>query len=104
HEQGDLARAADCYRRTLALQPRHANAANNLATVLKEQGLLAEAVAQYRAVVRLQPDHSLAWYHLSQFASEGRFQFTPEDIDRLKGYLADRRGSGMDRSQLGFPL
>jgi tetratricopeptide (TPR) repeat protein len=104
HERGDVGRAMDCYRRALRLQPHHANAANNLATALKEQGLLAEAVTQYRETLRLQPDHALAWYHLSQFAGEGRYVFAADEIERLKGYVAAGRAPELDRSLYCFAL
>src|SRR5205807_796002 len=65
---------------------------------------LDEAMAQFRETVRLKPDHALAHYNLSAFAAEGRYQFPPEDVSRIKCLLASGRSSVMDRSLCAFAL
>ena len=103
-EQGQVAAAMDCYRQALRLQPGFADASNNLATAMKEQGMLEESLAQYRATLKLQPTHALAYYNLSQFVTEGRTTFAPEEIERLKPRVADHRVPALERSLLAFTL
>ena len=77
---------------------------NSLGTAYKEQGLLEEAIAQFRETLKLQPNHALAIYNLSKFAAEGRYRFTPSELDRMKALMASGRCAAADRSQLGFGL
>ncbi len=103
-EQGNLAAAMESYRRALRLQPNYADASNNLATALKEQGMFEESVSQYRATLKLQPDHALAYYNLSQFVAEGRYDFAPDEIERLRMGVIGERVAVLDRSLFAFTL
>jgi tetratricopeptide (TPR) repeat protein len=104
HEQGDLDRAALYYREALRLQPEYADASSNLATVFKEQGLFDEAIAQFQETLKLQPDHALAYYNLGKFAAEGRYSFAPEELDRIKAFLASGRCSAPEGSLCCFAV
>jgi tetratricopeptide (TPR) repeat protein len=55
HAAGDLPAAAGLYRRSLASEPSHAAARNNLANLLFEQGCRAEALREARAALRSVP-------------------------------------------------
>jgi protein O-GlcNAc transferase len=55
-QQGDLAAAAACFERALALKPDFAEAHNNLGNALLEQGKLVEAVVCYRRAAALKPN------------------------------------------------
>jgi len=103
-ELGDLDRAIELYRHALRVRPDYADATNNLASALKEQGFLDEAVAQYREALRIHPDHVFAYYNLSQFVSEGRYRFTPEDLARMRALLASDRWSAVERSVVGYAM
>jgi tetratricopeptide (TPR) repeat protein len=63
-EQGKLAEAAECWRRTLELQPDNAHALNNLGNALREQGKLDDAAACFRQAIRLQGDVARLHYNL----------------------------------------
>jgi tetratricopeptide (TPR) repeat protein len=56
--------ALDAYRRSLALDPSHADAHVNLGRLLQEQGRVAEAILQYREALRLSPRHATAAFNL----------------------------------------
>ena len=86
------------YRQALRLKPAYADASNNLATAYKEQGLLDEAVAQFQETLKLQPDHALAYYNLGKFAAEGRYQFAPDELGRIKAVMASGRCTASERS------
>lgn len=103
-EMGELLRAQECFGRALCLRPDHADFSNNLATALKEMGSLEESVKQYRETLRLRPYHAMAYYNLSQFAAEGKYRFSAEELDRLKSHLATGCGSATERSLFCFTL
>ena len=104
HEQGEVDRAVGYYREALRLKPAYPNASNNLASAFKELGLLDEAVAQFRETLKLQPDHALAYYNLGKFASEGRCQFTQDDVGRVKALMASGRCTASELSLCHFVL
>ncbi len=54
------------YRRTLELEPGHADAHNNLANVYREIGELENAIAHYRRALRSRPGHALARFNLGR--------------------------------------
>ncbi len=55
-----LDEASRCYRETLRLRPNHAEACNNLGSILDRQGKFAEAEIQYRESIRLRPNNAEA--------------------------------------------
>ena len=61
---GSVEAAAEAYRRTLALQPEHADARFNLGAVYQAQGRPEEAAAAFEQVLRLRPAHVHAWTNL----------------------------------------
>ncbi len=62
---GLAAEAEAAYRRTLALNPRFAEAHNNLGNVLRALGRVEEAVAAYREALACGLDHPLVHYNLA---------------------------------------
>lgn len=63
-ESVDPEQAADAYRRALALDAKHADAAINLGCLHHERGRLALAERAYRAAVEARPD-ATAWFDLA---------------------------------------
>jgi tetratricopeptide (TPR) repeat protein len=104
HEQGDLDQAVAYYRQALRLRPAFADVCNSLATAFKEQGLFDEAIAQYQETLRLHPDHALAYFNLSKFAAEGRYQFAEDQVTRIKTFMTSPRCSASDCSLSCFTL
>ena len=63
-EFGRLDEAAAAARHVLQLQPRNADARNNLGQILARQQKMPEAEEQLRAAVGLDPQHPLARFNL----------------------------------------
>jgi tetratricopeptide (TPR) repeat protein len=104
HARGEHDRAAAYYREALRLRPDYAEASNNLASVLKEQGLLGEAIAQFQETLKLEPALAISYYNLSEFVAEGRYQFTPQEIERMQALRASKDCTAADRSLCCFAL
>jgi protein O-GlcNAc transferase len=64
HQAGRLAEAEVHYRRALASQPDHADAAFNLGVALRQLGKVDEAIAAYAQVLRIKPDYPEAHFNL----------------------------------------
>jgi predicted TPR repeat methyltransferase len=62
--QGKLDAAMDAFRRSIALDPRHANAHSNLGVLLRAAGRPSEAEASYRAAIAIDPKHIDAYTNL----------------------------------------
>ncbi len=82
--------ARDAYRRTLELDPHHADAHVNLGRLLVESDRAEEAETHFRAVVAEHPDHATAWFNLGIALEDRR-----RPSDAVKAYeqaiAADRR-------------
>ena len=63
-DSGRLAESEPCWRKVLALDPRHARASVNLGLVLQNLGRGAEALECYRAAVAAEPGLAQAWFNL----------------------------------------
>lgn len=73
-EAGDFARAEQCYRQVLVLDPGHAAAEYNLAMVLHLGERLVEAEALFRRLVKAHPQDVEAWTHLATIlCKRGRY-------------------------------
>jgi predicted O-linked N-acetylglucosamine transferase (SPINDLY family) len=66
--QGELERAAECYRHAILVDPKHAQACLNLGYVLAEQKRLDAAVEILEQAVRLDPGLADAFYLLGTLA------------------------------------
>ena len=61
---GDVAGAAACFLRALALEPLHGPARANLGYLKERQGALAEAEFHYLQAIALMPDHAQLYQNL----------------------------------------
>jgi len=82
YDWGDLGRK-DKEKQLLlqALQfcPNHADAHNNLATLLKAEGNDTQAIAHYRQALQIKPNYSHAWYGLGEiYFEQGQFPLSLE--------------------------
>jgi tetratricopeptide (TPR) repeat protein len=68
HAPGDLAVAMDDYQKVLDVDPRSANALNNLGNLRYQQGDLAGADTLYRRLLKYMPDSLEAQYNLAAVA------------------------------------
>jgi tetratricopeptide (TPR) repeat protein len=66
HQAGDLARAANAYRRILARDRDNFEALHQLAIVMCQQGDAAEGERLFQAALSVQPNDAAAWYNLGQ--------------------------------------
>jgi tetratricopeptide (TPR) repeat protein len=104
HKQGEIDQAVAYYRQALRQKPNYPDASNNLATALKESGALNEAIAQYRETIRLLPFHALAHYNLSEMVATGHYSFPPDEIEKIKDFLATSHCPPIARSLFCFTL
>lgn len=65
YEEGNLEKAAECFRQTLLLDPENALAHFNLGSVLDESGYVDAARQHLRQAVRLNPIYPDAHYNLA---------------------------------------
>jgi tetratricopeptide (TPR) repeat protein len=63
-EMSSVAEAKEAYERTVALNPRHADAHVNLGRLLHEEGAPAAAEKHYRAALTADPTHDTAAFNL----------------------------------------
>jgi tetratricopeptide (TPR) repeat protein len=68
--QGKLDEAIACFRRAIALNPRHIEAQNNLGNALKAKGLLDEAIVCFQDALRQRPDYAEAYSNLGNVLQE----------------------------------
>jgi tetratricopeptide (TPR) repeat protein len=64
--KGGVERAIAQYRAAIRLDPRYAEAHNNLANLLSQTGHENEAVAEYEAALRIRPGYERARTNLDQ--------------------------------------
>ncbi|HWY86754.1 MAG TPA: sulfotransferase, partial [Gemmataceae bacterium] len=50
------------------------------------------------------PDHALSYYNLSEIAVEGRYQFPPGELDRIKAFAANECCPASERSHFNFAV
>jgi tetratricopeptide (TPR) repeat protein len=82
------ARAA--FEKALANHSGHAEAHNNLGTVLEEEGMLAEAEAHFRKAVELNGSYRLARFHLGRIhANQRRYREAIEELERAAAGAED---------------
>lgn len=70
---GEMARAEECYRQALAVNPAFAEAFNALGNSLCLQGRYGEAMSSYQNALKLKPDYAGAYNNLGNlFHNQGR--------------------------------
>lgn len=89
--QGKLDEALMHFREARRRAAREPGALLAVASRLQHQGRLDEAVEVYQEVLRFQPDCAAAFHGLAEFVKDGRYQFTEDELNRLRGLL-DRGG------------
>jgi len=76
---GRLDQAIEQYRQAIQIDPKYANARNNLGSVLLAQGKRDEALGEYREVVRLQPQSAAGLENVAWALATGPHP-SPRDI------------------------
>lgn len=84
---GDLPRAEQLYRETLATERDQADAHLGMALIEQSRGAVAAALAQYRAVLAIRPGDAQAWAGLADLTSDGELEAMES---RLRTLLAAR--------------
>jgi tetratricopeptide (TPR) repeat protein len=97
----DLTAAIALYRRVLALSPRSAFAAYNLAQALNEDHAFDEAVEFFERTIALDPNHSQARFNLG-ILLEQRGQFSEAIAQYLAVWRRDRRHVSSLANMLGI--
>ena len=104
HELGRDAEAIACYEQALRLEPNFPEVHNDLADIFREQGRFEEGIAHLKQALRLKPDYALVYWNLSEYANQGLFSFTDEELQRVRSVLQSNRPSLLDRSVLHLTL
>ena len=68
--KGDLARAKECYRKSLAINPSYPDALNNLGFALAGEGNYAQAIPLYKAALLVSPNQPEIYNNLGNALSE----------------------------------
>ena len=87
-ELGRIDEAMHCFRESLRLNPHYAGAHNNLGYTLEFQGKIDAARAEFLEALRLDPDNARALASLSSLAGGGHYEFTEEQIQRIRVLVA----------------
>jgi outer membrane protein OmpA-like peptidoglycan-associated protein len=78
-ESGNKYNEKQLLNQALRLCPNHAEAHNNLASLLEEQGDYTQAIAHYRQALQTKPNYSNAWYGLGEtYYKQGQFPLSLE--------------------------
>lgn len=94
---GELGRAAESYRKAIALKPDYAEAHVNLGNVLQMQGKLEEAVGHYRRALQFNPGLADAHVNLGNALNE---QGKPGEA--VASYLRSLRIKASPEGEIGF--
>ena len=102
---GDHEPVVDLYQRLLAGTAESGAEVADLrlwrANALKITGRQAEAIADYQAALAARPDYGVAWFSLANLKT---YQFTDDDIARMRAAEAQPVLQDMDRVYLSFAL
>jgi len=103
---GDFELAAQCCRRSIELDPRMAEAHNNLGLILSDQGRAAEAMAELEIAIELNPYLEQPYDNLANvLRSQGRMfeaaAFLSEGVRLIPGSTALQARLTALRRQLG---
>jgi len=102
HQKGSLPEAARLYRQILKADPRYADAAYFLGTIVDGEGRSAEAVSLYRDAVEANPDEPTFLFALgNQYYRARRFD---EAVETLGNALVLRPDDADGRSDYGMSL
>ncbi|MCB5184100.1 tetratricopeptide repeat protein [Methylobacillus gramineus] len=66
-DHGGLEQAIAHYRQAIVLQPRYADAYNNMGEVFRDQGDMQQAVTCYQQALLITPGHQAAAFNMAQF-------------------------------------
>ncbi|MCB9314357.1 MAG: caspase family protein [Lewinellaceae bacterium] len=80
--------AAEYYRQSLAIRPKHSPTRDSLGLCYYRSGRTEEAIEQYRILLELNPNESIAHYRLACIAFDG--QDSPNAARHLKAYFESR--------------
>jgi tetratricopeptide (TPR) repeat protein len=99
--RGDAQRALDLYRSLAAESPQSADLHLSVGHALKTLGQQHEAIAAYRTAASVRPNYGDAYWSLANLKT---YQFTDDEIARMKAGEADPDLSAEDRYHLSFAL
>jgi outer membrane protein OmpA-like peptidoglycan-associated protein len=78
-ELGDKDKEKQLLNQALQGCPHHAQANNNLASLLEDEGNYAQAITHYRQALQNKPNYSIAWYGLGEtYYKQGQFPLSLE--------------------------
>jgi tetratricopeptide (TPR) repeat protein len=103
-EQGQLSEAVGYYEQALRLKPGSGEAHGQLGDVLKKLGRFQEAILHLRHALRFKPDYAFAYWNLGQFAAQGLYSFSQQELSNIWALAQNGRQSLVDRSLLHLTL
>ncbi|MBS1985642.1 MAG: tetratricopeptide repeat protein [Bdellovibrionales bacterium] len=88
--KGNLDKAEECYRRSIAISPDYFYAHHNLGDVLVRRGKVAEAVEQFKIAISLQDAIAISHMRLAEIYQKfGNISLAVEEYDRALKYHPD---------------
>jgi outer membrane protein OmpA-like peptidoglycan-associated protein len=111
-ESGHKDKEKQLLKRALQICPNHAEAHNNLASLLEEEGKYPQAIAHYRQALQTKPNYSNAWYGLGEtYYKQSQFplsleahlhacQTDPDSNQRVTELLKDKRYAVTEAGQI----
>ncbi|MCF8474071.1 MAG: sulfotransferase [Emcibacter sp.] len=99
--KGDHPQALDIYEKILKDYPNQAAAQMNYGHTLKTVGRLDDSIEAYRASINISPNIGEAYWSLANLKT---FQFTDEDVEKMRAHVTKEGGDPDDQSHLAFAL
>ncbi|MBA4190347.1 MAG: hypothetical protein C0467_20360 [Planctomycetaceae bacterium] len=103
-EEGRLDEAVECYHAALRYRPDYAEGHCNLSYIYTELGKPEEALKHCLESLRLKPDFGEAYCNLGDQVKQGRYKFSPEQIQHMEALVTKGELSPSDAGPLHFAL
>lgn len=103
-EQGDYADAAKMYQEAIDRDPSQPGARYNLSLLHTQLGSFEAAILELEHVISIAPRFTAAYYLLGDYANQGRFEFSEEQLATVRELIQNGELPAEDVSSLGFTL
>lgn len=102
HRAGQLAQAAEAYKKLLKLRPAHVSALSNLGIILRQQGEFDAAKSTFERALRHAPNDGMTWSNLANlYLSMGKKE---EAVETARRAISAMPGLAAAHDNLGYAL